>query len=345
VRAIRLTCRRAESDPILYVADLRVLGADPMSALSRPAAQDKLVKKDGQVFQGALLNDLYAVTTPLGQFIVPAERVVGLQSVGQGTVRLVLTDAQVLCGLLTSREIRLADADGTVHEVNIRDVASLAYRLSAARPEQCEPASPMLVVGESRLAFESDKLSLTLKTPHGSMDLPPGVLLSLEKDANGSADGPPQFRARSRCGSLLTGTLAGDMFEVHLAAGKTCAIEARQLVRINWPGRVHEPAGSTVIALRDGRRVVGRITSDSLTVNTGFGSESIGWPNIQTLTTGRVDPTQATLKVWGRDAVEGRITDNTINFALAEGPTLRLQTAAVAAVKGPKSTAAETPVP
>ena len=59
-------------------------------------------------------------------------------------------------------------------EVNVRDISQLTYRLSAARPQQCEPAVAMLVVGENRLSFATDKLPLTLKTPHGTITLPAG---------------------------------------------------------------------------------------------------------------------------------------------------------------------------
>jgi hypothetical protein len=206
---------------------------------------------------------------------------------------------------------------------------------------------PMLVVGESRLAFEGDKLPLTLKTPHGAVDLPAGSLVALERDANGAAEGPPRFWARFSRGSELSGTLAGDTLEVRLTAlepVKNCAIEARQLVRITWPGRPHQPAGSVVVTLRDGRRIVGRAISDSLTVKTSFGPETIEWSNVQSLTTGRVDLTQVTLKVWGRDAVEGHLVDETISFALAEGPRIKLQTAAVQTVTAPQAAGAKTAV-
>lgn len=346
VKKLRLTARRGESvNTVLHVADLRVLAADAMSTLPRPAGMDKLTKKDGQVLEGTVLNDLYAITTAFGQFMVPAERVVGLQSVGQGTIKLVLTDSQVLNGLMTNRQVRISDAAGTVREVSIRDIATLAYRLSPARPEQCEPSAAMIIVGESRLAFDGDKLPLTLKTPHGSLDLPGRSLVAVEREANSSPEGAPRFCVRFSQGSELSGTLAGDMFEVRLTAlepVRSCAIEARQLVRITWPGRPHPRAGSTIIALRDGRRIVGRITSDSLTVKTSFGPETIGWSNVQSLSTGRVDPAQITLKAWGRDSVEGHLVDDTMNFALSEGPALKLQTAAVQMVTVPAAAGAET---
>jgi hypothetical protein len=343
LRSLRLTARRGEAvNTVLHVADLRVLAADTMCTLPRPTLVDRLTQKDGQVIEGTVLNDLYAITTPYGQFMLPAERVVGLQSVGQGTVRVVLTDSQVVNGLMANRQVRISDAAGKVHEVNIHDIALLAYRLSAARPESCEPAAPMLVLGENRLAFDGDKLPLTLKTPHGSVNLPGRSLLCVEREPNSPPAAVPPFCVRFNRGSELTGTLAGDMFEVHLTAlepAKTCAVEVRQLVRITWPGRPHTPAGSVIITLRDGRHVVGRVAADSLTVKTSFGPETIGWSNVQSLTTGRVDPMQVNLKIWGRDAVEGRLVDETINFALAEGPVIHIQTAAVASVKAPQAEA------
>ena len=51
--------------------------------------------------------------------------------------------------------------------------------------------------------------------------------------------------------------------------------------------RRHEPTGAAVIGLRDGRRLVGKITSSELTLQNSFGPEKIAWSSVQSLTAGR----------------------------------------------------------
>ena len=81
----------------------------------------------------------------------------------------------------------------------MRDISQLTYRLSAAGPQQCEPAVAMLVVGENRLSFATDKLPLTLKTAHGTITLPAGGIVSIERAADDpQADAKPDAKGDAR---------------------------------------------------------------------------------------------------------------------------------------------------
>ncbi len=328
IRNVALVAHKVEAANLnLYVADLRVLDNDPISALERPAGCDRITKKDGQAIDGTILTDTYSINTPFGQFSLPAENVVGLESIGKGSVRLVLSNRQIS-----------VSAGSKVTEVNARDVAQLAYRVCANKPQQCEPTAAMLVVDNSRLAFAVDKLPLTLKTAHGSIDLPLGEMVCIERDANAKGSSS-QFCACLGRGSELTGSLEGDKLDVKLTSGNHCSIEFKQLKSITWPRRAHESSAAAVVNLRDGRKLVGRMTSPSVSVKTSFGAEDIKWSNVQSLSTGRVDAAQVTMKVWGRDQVEGRLEDTTIAFELAEGPALKIQAAAISSISLPQAAA------
>ena len=302
--------------------------------LTRARDRDRILLEGGRTRLGTLECERLTLTTFFGKLDLPAGRVVGFVRSGEkpGHVRVVLTDGQVVAGVLSAKTLRLKPTDGAADEIPISKIVECGYRISKARPASVEPAAVTVLLGGGdllALAGGADKMQLV--TRGGKIDLPIGSLLRIEgRDPMGNT-----HRAFFRNGSILTGAPLPEAISARLALGPRVKVTRAEIRQLIVPARAAVPKDTMEMVLRNEDVLLGRLAGGAITVRTDQGEVRIAATNVLDLTAGAGPGGEVVVRTWQGETVSGRLTDKTVAVHLAPlGVTVKADASEIRSIDG-----------
>jgi len=313
--------------------------------LPRNEEHDLIVRRGGNELLGTLLNENYVVETLYGKLTLPAVRVMGLSAPrGAGDrIRLGLVDGQVIVGKLASGPIRLKLADGNEMTMSTDKIDTAAYRVSPKRPEEVAFRKAMVVMrGGQQLFFKPDDVDWSFHTQYGRVKLKPGDLRTVMLD---TPDGG-LHRAIFKNDSVISGLLVTEKLSVTLDLGPKLAVPRYLISHFAFPGGEYDGPKLAVLTLRNEDTLYGRITDDSLKIDTDVEQVSVGRREIAQITI----PEEASVgriraKLHNGTVVEGKLAGRTVGFQIDPGPKLAVYVGHVVEAVCPKPPTGSTTQP
>ena len=330
IEAVELTVHPARRvNARLAIANVRIIGPDPLISLVRLADRDCVTPRRGDMLTGAIRNDAFRVNTLYGPVALTVDQVVGLEATGAGRsgVRVLLTDGQVVTGTLMDPAIQFELTAGDLVSLPIGRIRQCAFRISPLRPAYPTPAAPVAMMGDGRMALRfADDFRFVLDTPHGAVALAPDLLARLEAIANA----PRRWKALLRSGSVLTGTLAEPSVTATWLLGasgeRPVTLTAGYVRQFRWPVTPEMPTAAAEARLDDDQVLYGQIAQPTLTLKGGFGAEAVDVDDIVAVAFSSINRPMAALALHGGRTRRGPLLDETIAFRLLpDGPTVAMR--------------------
>ena len=135
-------------------------------------------------------------------------------------------------------------------------------------------------------------------------------------------------------GSMLSGTLAAEKLKLRLQLGREVAIARERIVRLVGSAKPVASAGAATVTMRNGDRLLGRVTDKTLTIRTELGDAAMPPECVLTMT---FDPSGAVeARSWAGSVLTGKLAEKAVSFAIAAGgPALKLPVAQIASITRP----------
>ena len=301
--------------------------------VTRKADADRVVLKDDNILLGTIENKTYTVATFFGKLEIPAKDVVGLVGADKRTAlpRLILTDEQVVAGKLTGQSVQLTlPGTGSTLQVPVERIRELGYRISKEKPAAAvSPGAMVALRNGNRLAWTEMKHKLQLVTSYATVDLPTGGIRTIDVGGKTVRD----RRVQLANGSTLTGTLLPNRLKLKLQLGPVAELHDAQVVGLTGPAKPAVPAGGATMVMRNGDRLLGRVTNKTLTIRTSVGDAKVRTTSISVVEFDPKKPDAITVRTWGGGVMTGRLVGPTVAFAIAPGgPTVKAKAAQIASI-------------
>ncbi len=301
-------------------------------SITRTDKHDRILLQDGKVLTGTIENKKFTVAAFFGNIDISAKRVVGIARGADKdrSLRVVLTDGQVVAGALTPKTVQFKSAGGRSREVDLADIVQCGYRISKDKPAVAAPSSPaVLLETGDLLAWTHAGEKLQLMTLHGQVNLPTASLLRVERSDGKAA----AHRAVFANGSILSGVLIPETLSLKLKLGPRVKIARERIRRIVTPTRPATPAGASTVVMRNGDRLLGRLTDRALAIRTEKGEGKLPVANILTMKSEAGKAGVFTVKTWDGSTVSGRLLERAVTVELVPGgPTVKAVVAQIASI-------------
>jgi hypothetical protein len=313
------------------IVNFRATGEGLEVYLERLAGVDRVQPVGRKPIFGTIANGAFTLRTPRGPIELPAAQVIGFQADPNrpGWVRTLLADGQLLIGWTDDR-IELDVPAAGRQAIPLADVDQASFRISDEKPEEVPFQGPYLVYRDgSRRALVGRGLPLRLLSRHGPVELHPDDLLRIDLDS----DDHPAHRVVFRNGSVLSGLLEPATLTVRLRLDerdrtvRLADLRALQFARHDAPPQIE------TLVLDNGDRLLGRLRTGTLRLESDFGPADIATDNLRSLVArdgGRFEVT-----LWNRSALTGRCGQDRLRFQIEPGPEVAVWTAQVVSLSRP----------
>jgi len=299
----------------LGAAEVMALALDlPAAApayVARTVSGDRIVTRANAVLVGTVENKALTVITAYGKRTFPAARIVGLLAVdaresaagrtGRPRVRILLTDVQVLLGVLADHTVVLSTPARKTFRLRAADIRECGFRIAAGNPGNVRPRSPVVVLRSGERA--------------------------------GRRQDGRAWRAIGRNGSILTAELLPEKFTLTLRLGARLTVDRRDVLALTWPVGLASAAEHASVVLRDGDRFIGRIADASFTIRTAVGNATIDPAGLLQASFGAAGSVDAQL--WDGTTVVGRLVNDTVTLEIAGGRRVTLGADRLATISRP----------
>ncbi|MDP6634940.1 MAG: LamG domain-containing protein [Phycisphaerae bacterium] len=302
--------------------------------ISRGAKLDRVVLLDGKsVFFGKINNKRYVLTTRRGKIEIPASRVIGIvvhTEDKNDTLRIVLTDSQVLCGKLENQKLEI-DMSGSKLSIPFENVEECGYRMSADRSISSRFSGTMVSLRDGqRLLLPEFKTKLHITTGYCKADLPPASIVMIR-----AADVQCfSHVVILRNGSRFSGVLGPKKWTARAAIGDKLEIGERQLLALTSGGvKSIKPAGGVTMKMLNGDTLYGKLTAKTIAIRTEFGEVSPDAAGVKSIVVSPKGAPPAVMTMWSGAAYRGRFADKQLSLALSPGgPTVKVSSARIASI-------------
>lgn len=293
-------------------------------ALERSPSDDAVHLAAGDPIFGEVTNKSFTVEAVFGKVSLEADRVVGMAAAKEpeGTMRIVLTDGQVVCGRLPSEDkLLLHKAFGDL-SIPFGRIRQWSYRISKERPLDTQFRGPYLRLRTGdQLAFEPNSVPLKLATKHGTVDLDGGQVLKITLEG-GAAGGP--HRVFYLNGSSLTGMVQPDKITPTLRLGPKMEIPRQSIRQIQYAAAGNVDGTLARMVLLNEDTLFGDLTEENYSLKTEYGSLGVKPENIRSITFDKADAGMATVHLWNNSVVRGRFDKEELAFQIVPGPALKV---------------------
>ncbi len=311
--------------------------------LDRSGTADVVIRKNGDVISGKIANKEFVIEPFFGKLTLPAKDVIGFVAVtGQeSTVHAIVTGGQVITGKLTDAVITLTIPTGGELKIPFSRIKECSYRISKARPDDSSPPGPLIVLRTGdRLAFDPADLKCTFKTRHGPIKLLGKDLTKILLDHKNSG----VHRARFVNGSMLAGILGPEKIVLPLKLGPELNVSRNMILAIYFAEKEEENSAKTHVILNNEDELFGRLVDKAFELVTDFGTISVKPENITEISFSVQNPGQATIKMWDGSTLQGKLSRQTLRFAVQPGPELDLHVGHIVEIIRPNALPPDTTV-
>ncbi|HUS48384.1 MAG TPA: LamG domain-containing protein [Phycisphaerae bacterium] len=289
--------------------------------VTRLAEADRIALNDGSVLVGTIENSSYTIAASIGRLEIAADRVAGLIPVGTdgSRVRMLLADGQAVAGEPAEASVRLKLADGSTRAVPFTDIRECGHRLRGSKPAAAARPGVVPHSGDM-LTWTSCREKLQLKTDYGTVDLPIDGLLW----AGPARQEQRGWQAVLVNGSTLSGTMLPEKLTLKLTVGPEVTMARDEIRRLLGPSRRVEPAGQIAVSMRNGDRLVGRLTEKKLTIQTDFGQAEIAPASVFRITFDANQPGVMVAQAWTGTVLRGKLADAAVTVELLPGLAIKV---------------------
>lgn len=264
---------------------------------------------------------------------IPASRVIGIAVNAEDkneTLRLVLTDSQVLVGKLEKQKLQI-EMSGSKLSIPFKDVQEFGYRISASRSLSSRFSGAMMSLRDGqRLLLAEFKTKLQIECDYGKVDLPPGSIVMIR-----AAD----VQCSSHVvllpnGSRLSGVLVPRKWIARVALGDKLEIGERQLLALTSGGvKSVKPTGGVTMKMLNGDTLYGKLTAKSVGIRTEFGEVSPDAAGVMSIVVTPKGKPPVVMTMWSGAVHRGEFVDKQVSLSLSPGgPTVKVSTAKIASI-------------
>ena len=279
--------------------------------LIRSTRQDSLVIAGGDVAYGNILNKRFALDTPYGKLDLPSDQIVGILASHPPVVALVLKGGQVVSGKAGEQKLQFALPDVGELSIPLGQFGQAAFRVDKDRPENITDTFPLaLLRSGDRLAFNPEGFVCQFSAGGATFDLHAADLLEIRLDL---PEGRQQVEFIN--GSRLTGQVTSEKLRLPLRlTGKSVELPIEQVQRIRFAAEGQEPTGGR-LELTNGDELFGKLSAETLTLDTGFGKLPIRTENLLS-----IQPSLATgnvaVRLWDDSQLRGRLDEKALTVQI-----------------------------
>lgn len=299
----------------------------------RDRSTDTVILAEDRTLRGTIRNKGFALRTVLGPLTLPAGRVVGMATRPKGTVRVLLTDGQVVHGSPDDGALELLLPDGTNRRVAMKDIRRWGYRVSAGRPQRPTLTGPVAILRTGdRLAVSLEGLRIKL---HAGLT-GRGETVDLASLSKGLAEilpdpgDPAAHRLLFENGSALTAVLSPAAIRARLAPRVALAL-GRQVTRLRLGASRPGATWLTRLELVGGDVLLGQIASPALHVRTPAGAVECRPTDVKTALPLQTGLAPMVIRRWNGEATVGPLTGS-LEFEILPGPTLSIPAGRIAGI-------------
>jgi len=306
------------------IVNFRSGGALEQIDLERSGAADTVLLGNGDSIQGRITNSEFALKSLHGELKLPAGQVLGFVSVagGEGLVRAVLVNGQVITGTLGEGTLQLLLPTGGELKIPYARIKQCAYRITKPKPEESPFTDPLLLLRNGdRLAFDAAALRCVLQTRHGEVPLRGKDLVEvrLDHEAHGV------HRALFLNGSTLGGMLAPEKIALPIKLGTRLEIPREMVLALRFAAERAEHPALTRVQLSNEDELLGKLVDESYVLATDFGNVQVRPENVLSMAFDRFDPGRVAITLWdGKTTLRGRLRTESLRFAIQPGPVVKL---------------------
>ena len=308
------------------------LGA-PMGVphIMREVKDDRVLLKDGTVLKGRITNSTYTMTVSGDKIGIPAARVIGM-SAGEkaGTMRVVLTDSQVVVATITGGKLNI-DVSGSKLSTAFSDIVQCGYRITPAKGDNLKFEGMMASLKNgSRLLVSEFKTKLHVTTDYCKLEIRRERIVNITPaDEKGLT-----HTILLAGGSKLTGVLGPKNWSAGFVLNKKRSIRLAELSSLTVGGvKQAERFGLVEMKMLNGDVLYGKLDAKGVGLRTGFGEIS---PQTGAIKSIAVDPAgkPPVVMTMRSDAVyRGELADKHLPLLLwKDGPAAGISPAGVGAI-------------
>lgn len=299
--------------------------------IERSDTGDTVVVANGDPIYGRIANKSFALSTAYGQISLPAEKVIGMVPVAEetGTVRVLTTDAQIISGQLSEKQIDVELPSGGTLNVPIGSVKQWSYGISKERPSDIAFTCPAAILRTGDcLVFDPAATKLTFRTRHGTVSLETKDLVEIAMDnaPNGV------HRVTFLNGSRLAGFLEPEKLELVLKIGPKFTVGRDLVAKMVFAGEEKPNTILTRVVLNNDDELFGKLTDEMLSLATEYGAVKVKPANIRQMDFMAADTPMATVQLWDGTTLRGSLAPEQLSFALYPGPELKLHTGQIRSI-------------
>jgi hypothetical protein len=289
---------------------------------------DVIELSSGDQFKGTLKEPSYKLQTPEGPVDVPADKVLGMFSIGQFKPRqLVFTiDGQVIGGELAKPVIEMQLTSGQLTKVPLSQLTRLGYRRRAGEPEEYVFEKPYVTLrsGE-RLFLKMPEQPIGFVSRYGTLSVDPKAIasISFQSDQHGVHE------LALTDGTVLAGLFVGDQITaIRDGATEPMKLDAAKLLRWQFKNIEDPDDSGAFMETTTGDRFAGSLDG-KLHVETAFDSLEIAGEQVAALERVKESPTDVQIKLWDSAVVSGRMVETQLPMKLASGVVVKVPVSAV----------------
>jgi hypothetical protein len=292
-------------------------------SLDRLDAADQATFYNGDIVRGEITNESFTIKTFFGEVSLPADRVVGMASVGpeEPYVLLVLTDGQVLYGTLDDQQLRITISGGGRLSVPFDRMSQWSYRISRARPEEKTFRGPYLDLRTGdRLAFDPETVEFRVQSRYGPLTLDHKSLMHIQLDNEKNTI----HRIRFLNGSVIGGFLQPATVGCRLRLGQQIEIPRDEVSAVEFAPEEKRDLGQSRASLTNGDVVFGAMDEENISLRTAYGEVTVQPQSVKMLSFSNRRLGRCALLMWDGTVLRGQLQSESLRFRVSDGPTIRL---------------------
>jgi hypothetical protein len=293
--------------------------------LLRRKDADQVTMRNQSIQLGTIQNKTFQLKGRTGEITIPASKVAGMliPMAGDSLVMLALTDGQIVSGEWMNGPVTLLskqDGKDIPKTIEIAELASAAWKVTADKPSDIPSASPALLMKDGQvLTFTGKSPEIVFLTEYGRVTADAKSLLSV--DLVGGKGGMHTLAFRN--GSKLPGLLVNETIDGNFQYGGAVKLQPDHIREIRFSDKPIDAFGLLKLTLQNGAILYGKL-AEPIVVTQGTEDVSISNQQLKTLQRVKGTTSRVSARTNKGKHLSGTMKAIRLPFTIQPGPTLPL---------------------